>query len=264
LASGASCAAHQPASSPPSSSRDGTTDQNREAFFAAIARGDDATIESMLAHTPALANERNRKGRSAYLAALMRTVAGEGFIPPQENHAVAIILARHPMLDAFEVAAAGDTERVKVEIARDVSYVKRVHDNGWTPLHFASFGGQTQVVEFLLAHGADIDAIARNKFANTPLQVALLTRQRDVVRVLLARRANVRIVQGEGFCAIHDAAESGDVEIATLLLDAGADPNVRSTTGEDGHGPGVTPLEIALKHGHAKVAALLRARGARE
>src|SRR4051812_18621390 len=53
-----------------------------------------------------------------------------------------------------------------------------VHAIGWTPLHFAAFGGNLAAVRLLLDHGAAIEQPAANKFANTPLHVALLTAAR--------------------------------------------------------------------------------------
>jgi ankyrin repeat protein len=215
----------------------------------------------MLAKMPALANARTPSGTSAYFAGLGRNV-GKGFVRPQDNRVAAAILGLHPELDAFEAAAAGDEARVRQALAADSAYVTRVHDLGWTPLHFAAFGGQPRVVELLLSHGAAVDAVARNRFANTPLLVGLLTRQGEVARVLLAHGANVNFRQGEGVTALHEAAQSGDTDIVRMLLDAGADPNARAGKLDDGRS-GQSALDMARDGGHEDVVALLLSRGAR-
>jgi len=164
-------------------------------------------------------------------------------------------------LDAFEAAAAGDLDRVADEIRKDRTFVERTHPLGWTALHFAAFGGQPKIVELLLAHGAKVDAIAQNRFANTPLLVGLLTRQGEVARVLLAHGADVNFKQGEGITALHEAAQSGDLDTVRMLLDAGADPKTRSGKLDDGS-QGVSPRDMAQKAGHGDVVALLVSRGA--
>jgi ankyrin repeat protein len=53
-----------------------------------------------------------------------------------------------------------------------------------------------------------------------------------------------------------EAAQRGSTRLAGLLLDAGADPDARDRV----HG---TALDVAERAGHAELARLLRARGAR-
>ena len=60
---------------------------------------------------------------------------------------------------------------------------------------------------------------------------------------------------GQGYTALHFAADSGSEGVACLLLDAGADPNAKALNGE-------TPLSIARKEGHDALAGLLLSRGA--
>jgi len=247
---------------PPASPSPSPDDATRDDFFASIKKRDEAAVLAALERTPALAAARSAKGHSAFVVALT-TLEGSGFVRPQDNRILAAILARHPALDGFEAAAAGDVARVNAEAARDPGYVRRAHAIGWTALHFAAFGGQPAVAEALLSHGAEIDAPARNKFANTPLQVGLLTRQPDVARVLIAHHASVGFLQSQGVTALHEAAISGDLASARMLLDAGADPNVRTGTIDDGT-TGATPLAFAHKAGYADMAALLIAHGARE
>jgi ankyrin repeat protein len=58
-----------------------------------------------------------------------------------------------------------------------------------------------------------------------------------------------------GRTALHEAAENGDVIVASHLLDGGADVNARSAEGR-------TPLHDAIEFGHADVVNLLLERGA--
>jgi ankyrin repeat protein len=259
----AACAAPAPVASPaappsppspPSPAARGASEEESRSFFEAIrAEKDDRALQLLVA-SPALANARDAKGRSAFHVALSHIVGGDSFVPPQENRVLAAILANRPALDAFEAAAAGDEARVRAELDKDPGYVERRHATGWTPIHFAAFGGQPAIVELLLARGAEVDVRAKNRFDNTPLHVCLLTKQVAVARVLLRHGAAVDAQQAEGFTALHEAAFSGDAPSAAALLDAGADPTLAG-------GPKkLTALQVATERHHDEVAALLRSR----
>jgi ankyrin repeat protein len=90
--------------------------------------------------------------------------------------------------------------------------------------------------------------------ADTRLADAAMTRDSGAVKTLLKQKADVNGVQGDGMTALHWAALNNDVELANLLLAAGA--NVKAAT-RDG---GVTPLFTACTNGNAAmIAAMLKA-----
>lgn len=69
--------------------------------------------------------------------------------------------------------------------------------NGLTPLHCTSFQDHVDVVNELLLHQADVNSIGRNGWSL--LHLACEGRQTDTVMALLAHGANVDVanVQGE-------------------------------------------------------------------
>ena len=83
-----------------------------------------------------------------------------------------------------------------------------------------------------------------------------MKRDKDAVRALLKDGADVNAAQGDGMTALHWAARSGDVDLAQMLLYAGA--NVKATTRLGAY----TPLMMAAEQGHAAVIAALLAAGA--
>ena len=85
---------------------------------------------------------------------------------------------------------------------------------------------------------------------------AVMKRDKDAVRALLKEGADVNAAQGDGMTALHWAARSGDVDLAQMLLYAGA--NVKATTRLGAY----TPLMMAAEQGHAAVIAALLAAGA--
>jgi ankyrin repeat protein len=81
--------------------------------------------------------------------------------------------------------------------------------------------------------------------APSPVADAAMRRDRAQVRVLLAQGADVNAAQGDGMSALHWAAHHGDVELADLLIRAGARLEAVTRNGA------YTPLHLASKGGHA-------------
>src|SRR3954463_15864537 len=72
---------------------------------------------------------------------------------------------------------------------------------------------------------------------------AAMNGNRDAVRTLLKEGADVNTTQADGMTALHWAAQKSDVELAKILLYAGA--NTKATTRIGGY----TPLLMASKAG---------------
>jgi uncharacterized protein len=220
-------------------------------FFSALHAQDASRVESMLVQDPSLAAAHDEQGNSAVGTALSAP-RGEVFIPRAENRALDALLARHPPLSLYEECAVGKPAAVRALLRKDREFVRSRSKVGWTPLHHAAFGNNVAVAKVLLEAGADVNAVAQNRFANTPLQVSLLNRGNEVARVLVAAGADVNVRMSEGFVALHEAAVSGNDEAVRMLLAAGADRDAASPGGR-------TPLDEALKNKHESTANLLRA-----
>jgi ankyrin repeat protein len=79
---------------------------------------------------------------------------------------------------------------------------------------------------------------------------------REAVKSLLKQAADVNAAQGDGMTALHWAAMNGDVELAQMLIVAGA--NSRATTRLGSY----TPLYLASQQGHGQVVqAIIKAGG---
>ncbi len=80
----------------------------------------------------------------------------------------------------FQAAATGNMARLRTLVEADPKQLNAQRPGGLTPLHMAAVNGQRAAAEFLLARGADVNAVARH--SGTPLDVAL-----EADRVELAR-----------------------------------------------------------------------------
>jgi len=116
-----------------------------------------------------------------------------------------------------------------------------------TALHMASSYGQLATARTLLEHGADVDA--KSKHNGTPLHQAA---NEGVARVLLEYGAdpNVHWQGNNNRTPLHRALESHRSEVTRVLLENGANANLR-----DSHNQ--TPLHLASRKGYLDVVRLL-------
>lgn len=131
-------------------------------------------------------------------------------------------------------SSRGWTEGVVLLLAAEAALDVR-NDCGETPLHLACRGGHAEVAALLLA--ARADPTAANLYGDTPLHLTSMYGSVACTASLLeAFEGNKEILNAkdinQGFTALHDAAQRGHVEIAKLLLLAGANPAVENKAGE--------------------------------
>jgi len=124
-----------------------------------------------------------------------------------------------------------------------------------TPLHIASIKARFMVAQVLLAHHADVNAAADDR--ETPPHSAVMYGHNEVARLLLEHDADVNSGTDTGATPLRVLSGLRDpsLELAQLLLDYGADPNIRCTYGMDS-------LYMALGMGNEDLVQLLLKRGA--
>jgi ankyrin repeat protein len=96
---------------------------------------------------------------------------------------------------------------------------------------------------------------ARGTNGNTLLNLAASLKQLDAVRILIEAGTDVNIGNRYGWTALHQAGYANMPELAEVLLQAGASPQLSA------RGDGGTPLVQALFWGHAATADTLAAHG---
>jgi ankyrin repeat protein len=73
----------------------------------------------------------------------------------------------HEFQRLIEAAKQGALEEIRTILSGHSEFINNKDVSGATALHYAAFGGHTAVVEFLVQHGADINA-RDAKFGATP------------------------------------------------------------------------------------------------
>jgi ankyrin repeat protein len=119
--------------------------------------------------------------------------------------------------------------------------------NGETPLHDAATFGRIEIVKMLLAHKADVNAVTPEK--KTPLDYAIEANAENITDLL---KQNGGKTGSE--LSIHVAAQRSDNEAIQQHLDAEVDVNSLDESG-------ATPLDYATKLDSESTTNFLRQRG---
>ncbi|KAJ8391710.1 hypothetical protein AAFF_G00086600 [Aldrovandia affinis] len=138
----------------------------------------------------------------------------------------------------------------------DVCNVNQQNKAGYTPIMLAALAAveapkDMAIVEELFSKG-DVNAKA-SQAGQTGLMLAVSHGRMDMVKALLACRADVNIQDDEGSTALMCASEHGHVEIVKLLL---GQPGCDATLSDSDES---NALSIALEAGHKDIAVLLYA-----
>jgi len=121
-----------------------------------------------------------------------------------------------------------------------------------TPLHWAAARGREDIIEFLLASGADVNAA---EDSGTPLHWAVDAGEAGAAKLLLAREADPNRVRTGGATPLHTAALFNEHEVAEVLLEAGADVHAKDLADQ-------RPLHRAATFADARFVELLLDHGA--
>ena len=188
------------------------------------------------AYTPLLLAAAN--GNAALLELLLR--AGADSNSSTSNGTTALMLA----------AASGREDAVKLLLDRGADPNRRENARGETALMYAAADNRPAVTRLLIERGADpsIATIVVDLSKVDAPRPALNADRQDTNRELIG-------TQG-GMTALLFAARQGNTETVKALLDAGVDVN------QVNPGDKTSPLLIAAINGHFDLAALLLDRGA--
>jgi putative CocE/NonD family hydrolase len=143
----------------------------------------------------------------------------------------------------LDASSRGDAGEVKSAISKGAD-INIKDDSGTTALHIAARKGYREIVELLLASGADVNS--RGPYNTTPAELAW-HKYEDVFKLLVAKGADIS--------PLHLAVDTGKLSTVKGLIQEGADLNRRTPYG-------TTPLDIAARKGLKDIAELLIDNGA--
>jgi ankyrin repeat protein len=150
----------------------------------------------------------------------------------------------------FNAIEDGNLEQLQ-KLFNDGASIHTSNRNKETLLHRAIINENTQVAEFLLNHGADIETV--DAFGNTPL---LTSEDEDIIRLLVERGAHINAANSDGDTIMHNCSARGaDDDILQFLLHHGASINSTNNKGE-------TPLQLAIDNEQLDTASFLLQQGA--
>ncbi|XP_043267611.1 palmitoyltransferase Hip14 isoform X2 [Venturia canescens] len=93
-----------------------------------------------------------------------------------------------------------------------------------TLLHWAAINNRKEIVKYLIAKGANVDAIG-GELASTPLHWATRQGHLSTFAILMRAGADPTLRDSEGFSCIHLAAQFGHTGIVAYLVAKGVNPN---------------------------------------
>lgn len=141
-------------------------------------------------------------------------------------------------------------EGVKL-LLKDSADVTKKNKEGYTPLQWATKLGKKEVACFFLDKYENVA-----KEDNTLLRLAVLSRNEQIVNALIRHGADVMATDQDGNIPLHEAARSGNEQIAQLLIDENNESVKQKNRLDE------TPLHYAAAGGHIEVIARLCKKGA--
>ncbi len=190
-----------------------------------------------------------------------------------------------PTIGLYVAIKRGDIDQVERHIFWKAD-INKLNIDGQTPLHESAASGRIIISRLLLKNGAEINK--KNKDNQTALDIALLNgrtqladllidkfsaefdatqslfdivrlnvHDRDVIRFLVRRGAQINSLDKNGDSPLIIAVKHGQRLVAKHLIDSNADVNI---PGSDG----ITPLAQARQINNQDLVSLLESNGARE
>jgi len=176
-------------------------------------------------------------------AALIATVVAVAAMP-------ASVLAESSLADAIE----NGRRDAALDLVTQGADVNAAQGDGTTPLHWASYQLDTDLVQRLIAKGAK--ANTANRYGASPLGEAAKAANAEIAALLIKAGADVDAANGDGETPLMLAAKAGATEVARELIEAGADVNAREAWRDQ------SALMWAAEGAHVELVELLIAKGA--
>lgn len=263
-------------------------------IFKLVGQGKITAVKNLLKKSPELAKATDERGNTP-----LHIAVSVGFSEIAElllvNGADVKAMNDSEITPLRAAVGRGQIECVKLLIKRGADVVNDVWKHNSTPLHVAAMRNDATVMEVLIKAGADINAVkengtavihdaarwmsyealellikegadvnVRNDEAETPLMILCehasynkmrngvkYRRPEEIAKLLIDAGADLDLKSdNEEWTALHSAVWFGHESLVKLLLDSGAKIDAEHSLGE-------TPLDFARKQGRKSIIELL-------
>jgi len=132
--------------------------------------------------------------------------------------------------DTYLIMASGKgNEQLVRTLLEKGADINRVNNNGHTALTMATTNGHINLARLFMEKGA---TLPERVGKDTPLIKAAYGGNAEMIELLIAKGADVKAIGDNGGTALHAAASFGNAAAVRVLLDHGADPAVENNDHE--------------------------------
>lgn len=209
------------------------------------AEGGDKEVVQLLISKGAKVNTRNDRGETSLHLAVI-----------YGNHEVADLLCKGGGVlgnDMNDAVLQGNLKKVRTILAQKPELLSRQHNYGSDPLHLAALMGRKEIVELLLAKGANVNA--KRQYGARSLLHATAEIKNIEPLTPIGKQVDVNTINYSDWPAVHSAAHCGHKDVVELLLASGVAVDTKDKYGD-------TALHYATEVGAKEVVDLLLAKGA--
>ncbi|KAG9148251.1 hypothetical protein Leryth_012212 [Lithospermum erythrorhizon] len=246
VAPGASMSLKDPSSTYDSVPNDWFTTKKKQVFV-------NSGIKVMFVGSMVLGHLVN-SGNMEALRDVREDIASLGYSPEQAC-LVQLILEFGPNVEALSrsgstpveaAAASGEELIVELLLARSARTEKSEFTSRGA-FHLAVGNGHIEVLRLLLLKGADVNSLTKG--GNTALHIAVEERRRDCLNLM----SEMDMIRNgyDGDTPLHIAANLGDEQMVKLLVQKGANKDIRKNIGKAAY-------DVAAENGYAKLFDTLR------
>ena len=144
----------------------------------------------------------------------------------------------------FDIAVEAEHYALAAILAKAAGGIDGKDRRGWRPLHWAILSDDWGLVREFIREGADVNV----GYSQNALDIAkLMQSETKLTESLIAEKGVDATFGWSGKTLLLQASERKQAEIVKLLIDNGADPNIKSRQGE-------TALMLAAEQGYKVVA----------
>ncbi|KNC85229.1 hypothetical protein SARC_02564 [Sphaeroforma arctica JP610] len=125
----------------------------------------------------------------------------------------------------FHAASTGDLDEVKEQVK--TAGLDSTNELNMHAMHYAVYGGQLEVIKFMVESGATLDT--KNTDGNTPLYLALIEEEDAIALYFMAKGSDLHY-ENCGGCSAYDLAESKVMKAAISEMDKASRRNSGAKT----------------------------------